>query len=85
MLTPEASRAGRAVLNWGLKDLAERAGVAFTTISQFERGRTCYGSAAAKIVAAFKAEGVEVLNEEGYTWGVIVYKRRRPTVRPSSE
>ena len=76
MLTPEASRAGRALLNWGLKDLAERSGLAFTTISKFENGRRSYGSTAAKIAAAFEAAGVEVVNAEDRTGAILVYARR---------
>jgi transcriptional regulator with XRE-family HTH domain len=76
MLTPEASRAGRGLLNWTLKDLAERAGVAFTTISQFENGRPSYGSTAAKIAAALEAHGVEVIADEERTGAVLVYARR---------
>lgn len=77
MLTPEASRAGRALLNWSLKELAEKAGVSFTTISQFENGRPSYGSTAAKIVAAFEAHGVEVIADDDRTGAVLTYARRR--------
>lgn len=78
MLTPEGSRAARGLLNWSLKDLAEKAGVAFTTISQFENGRPSYGSTAAKIAAAFEAEGVELTADAERTGAVLVYARRRP-------
>jgi len=77
MLTAEASRAGRALLNWSLKDLAAKAGVAFTTISQFENGRPSYGSTAAKIIAAFEAEGVELVSTEERTGAILDYARRR--------
>ena len=77
MLTPEASRAARGLLSWSLKDLAEKAGVSFTTISQFENGRPAYGSTAAKIVAAFEAEGVELVADDDRTGAVLVYARRR--------
>lgn len=76
MLTPEASRAARGLLNWSLKDLAEKAGIAFTTISQFENGRPSYGSTAAKILAAFEAEGVELVADAERTGAVLVYARR---------
>lgn len=77
MLTPEASRAARGLLGWSLKDLAERAGVAFTTISQFENGRPSYGSTAAKIEAAFGAEGVEIIGDADRTGAALIYARRR--------
>ena len=76
MLTPEASRAARGLLNWSLKDLATQAGVAFTTISQFENGRPPYGTTAAKIAAA---HGVELVEGEDRTGAVLVYARRKPT------
>lgn len=77
MLTPEASRAARGLLNWSLKDLAEKSGVAFTTISQFERGRPAYGTTASKIAAAFEAEGVELVTGDERRGAVLVMARRR--------
>lgn len=74
MLTPEASRAARGLLNWSLKDLAEKAGVAFTTISQFENGRPAYGTTAEKIAAAFVAEGVELIADADRTGALLVYR-----------
>jgi transcriptional regulator with XRE-family HTH domain len=37
-LTPAQSRAGRALLAWSQKELAEQAGIATSTIADFERG-----------------------------------------------
>ncbi len=71
MITPEASRAARGLLKWSLKDLAEEAGVAFTTISQFENGRPAYGSTAAKIAAAFQAHGVELIHTDDRTGAML--------------
>ncbi len=76
MLTPEASRAARGLLNWSLKDLAEKAGVAFTTISQFENGRPAFGATAAKIEEAFSAHGVELVADQDRTGAMLVYARR---------
>ena len=78
MLTPEAQRAGRALLNWGVRDLAARAGLAWTTVSQFENGRPMRATTAAKILAAFEAEGVELVADAERTGAVLVYARRRP-------
>eukprot|EP01039_Chlorochromonas_danica_P012928 gene12927-14900_t len=55
MLTPEASRSARGLLGWSLKDLAEKSGVSFTTISQFENGRPSYDSTGQKLATAFEA------------------------------
>lgn len=77
MITPEGSRAARGLLGWNLKDLAEKAGVSFTTISQFENGRPSYGSTAAKLAAAFEAHGVELVADDDRTGAVLVYAKRK--------
>ena len=76
-LTPEAQRAARGLLSWGVRELAAASGVAWTTVSQFENGRPMRESTAAKIVAAFEAEGVELVAEDGRTGAVLVYARRK--------
>ncbi len=78
MLTPEAQRAARGLLNWGVRDLAAKAGVAWTTVSQFENGRPMRETTAAKITAAFEAEGVELVADDDRTGAVLVLARRRP-------
>ena len=64
-LTPEANRAARAILKWSVRDLAEQAGVAFSTVHLFEKNGTASDTTVAKIVAAFAAEGVEITNGDG--------------------
>lgn len=76
MLTPEALRAARGLLNWGVRDLAARADVAWTTVSQFENGRPLRDTTAAKIVAALEAEGVELVADELRRGAVLVLARR---------
>lgn len=61
-LTPEACRAARALLGWGVRDLAAKVGLGFDSISAFENGRPLRAANADKIVAAFDAAGVEILN-----------------------
>ena len=61
-LTPEACRAGRALLSLTTHDLAARCGVSPTTINKLEQGEGVRDSTAAKIVAGFAAHGVEILN-----------------------
>lgn len=77
-VTPEACRAARAVLKWSMRELAERAGVAWTTINRLEAGASARDATAAKIVAAFEAEGVELVADAERTGAVLVYARRRP-------
>jgi len=77
MLTPEATRAARGLLGWSLQHLATVCGVSFETLSRFENGRPLRESTAAKIAAAFEAEGIELLADEDRTGAVLVYARRR--------
>jgi transcriptional regulator with XRE-family HTH domain len=77
MITPEAQRAARGLLGWGVRDLAAAAGIAWTTVSQFENGRPLRPSSAAKIEAALAAEGVELVADADKTGAVLVFARRR--------
>jgi DNA-binding XRE family transcriptional regulator len=60
-----------------VRELAAHAGVAWTTVSQFENGRPMRESTAAKIVAAFEANGVELISGDDRTGAVLTYARRR--------
>ena len=64
-LTPEANRAARAILRWSVRDLADQAGIAFTTVHRFETTGTATATTKAKIVAAFAAFRVEITNGTG--------------------
>ena len=61
-LHPAACRAARALLGWGVRDLARESGLGFDTISQFENGRTMREGNKTRLVEVFIANGVEVLN-----------------------
>lgn len=71
MITPESLRAARGLLNWGVRDLGRAAGVAWTTVSQFENGRTMRKSTADKLVKALRAKGVELIAAEDMTGAVL--------------
>jgi transcriptional regulator with XRE-family HTH domain len=77
-LTPEASRAGRAILGWSMRDLAERAAVSLGAVNRLEGGGSqSRDGTASKIIAAFEAEGVELITEEEKTGAILAYARRR--------
>ena len=61
MITPESLRAARGLLNWGVRDLGKAAGVAWTTVSQFENGRPLRKSTAEKLVKALRSKGIELI------------------------
>lgn len=76
-VTPEACRAGRALLKWSMRDLGDRAGVAWTTINRLEAGAEARDATATKIVAAFEAEGVELISDSDRSGALMIYARRR--------
>ena len=61
-LTPQGCRAGRALMNWSVRDLGGKAGISGESISAFENGRPMRESNKATILAVFEANGVEILN-----------------------
>lgn len=59
MLTDTQCKMARVALGWGMKDLAERAGVSANTVERFENGRAKPTPATQKVIRqAFEAAGV---------------------------
>jgi transcriptional regulator with XRE-family HTH domain len=73
-IAPHTLRQARAALQWTVRDLADKAGVHFNTVSRAENGKTAPGPAVEKIVAALEEHGVEFLPGGG----VRLKERRRP-------
>ncbi|MBF0392102.1 MAG: helix-turn-helix transcriptional regulator [Alphaproteobacteria bacterium] len=66
ILTPEQSRAARALLGWSQQKLAEEAKVAKQTLADFERGaRTPYDRTLRDLRAAIEGAGVLIIAAEG--------------------
>jgi transcriptional regulator with XRE-family HTH domain len=63
VVTSAQIRAARALLNWTVRDLAERAGVHRNTVTRAETDATGPGHATAAIRAAIEAAGVEFIGE----------------------
>ena len=62
-ISPEQSRAARALLNWGQEKLAEASNVSRMTINFFESGKRKPGANnLAAIRAALEAAGVEFMD-----------------------
>lgn len=74
MITKEQLRMARAALGWGVRDLAERAGVTPNTISRIENGADALGSTSQKIQGALEAAGVIFIAENGEGPGVRLKK-----------
>lgn len=83
-LTPAACRAGRALLKWGVRDLAENAEIGSETVRQIEAGRSYRESTAAKIVETFAAHGVEITNGTG-TGAKLLDERPKPPAKKAKK
>jgi transcriptional regulator with XRE-family HTH domain len=75
-ITPEACLAARGLLKWSVRELGERSGIHWTTVSAFENGRGLRASSAAKLILAFSQEGVEIVHSEDRTGAVLVFAKR---------
>ena len=60
-MTPAQCRAARGLLNWTQSDLADRAGVAATTVRNFENGASIQRASLAVISGALETAGVEFI------------------------
>lgn len=66
MITAVQIRMARAALDWTVRDLAEKAEVAPTTVNRIERGRAAPNrSTLAVLRRALEAGGVEFLDDDG--------------------
>lgn len=70
MVTSAQVRAGRALLAWTVRDLAEKSGVHRNTVTRIENETTGPGHSNASIQAALEAAGVEFIAENGGGPGV---------------
>jgi transcriptional regulator with XRE-family HTH domain len=74
-MTSAQIRAARALLNWTVRDLAEKAGVHRNTVTRAETDATGPGHATAAIRATLEAAGVIFIAENGEGPGVRLAKR----------
>jgi transcriptional regulator with XRE-family HTH domain len=62
MVTSAQLRAARSLLNWTVRDLAEKSGVHRNTVTRAETEATAHGHAVAQVIRTFEAAGVEFTN-----------------------
>lgn len=63
MISPAQMRMARAGLGWGVRELAERAGLQPGTISRIENGKEAMGGSLRKIEQAFEEAGIDFPDE----------------------
>lgn len=66
MIGREQVKMARAALGWGVRDLAEKAGVTANTISRYENGADALGETLGKMQRALEAAGVEFIPTGAY-------------------
>ncbi|PWB83002.1 MAG: transcriptional regulator [Methylocystaceae bacterium] len=74
MVTSAQIRAARALLNWTVRELSDRAGVHRNTVTRAETDATGPGHATAAIRAALESAGVLFVDENGEGPGVRLRK-----------
>lgn len=75
MVTSAQIRAARGLLNWTVRDLAEKSGVHRNTVTRIETDATAPGYSQAAIRSALEAAGVEFIPENGGGAGVRFRKK----------
>lgn len=63
-MTPTQCRMGRAALQWGVRDLAEKAGMSPNTIARLERGESMAAETLDTLREAFERAGVRILDPD---------------------
>lgn len=65
-ITRDQCKMARSALNWGIRDLAEKANVGVSTVTRFENGQAVpIASTLAAMQRTFEAAGVEFLPDNG--------------------
>jgi transcriptional regulator with XRE-family HTH domain len=80
MITPSQIRMARAALGWGVRELAERAGVAANTVSRFENASGAMVDTLARMQAALERGGVIFIPADD-TGGPGVRLREAPSIK----
>ena len=76
-ITGAQIRMARAALQWGVRDLAEKAQVSPTTVTAVEGGKDARAATLAVLELALTAAGVEFIDENGGGPGVRLAKRKK--------
>jgi transcriptional regulator with XRE-family HTH domain len=74
-MKPIQLRMARAAVGWGVRELAERAGVTANTVTRIENGSDARQSTMNSLQQALEAAGVAFIDENGGGPGVRLRKR----------
>jgi transcriptional regulator with XRE-family HTH domain len=70
-------RMARSAVGWGVRELAERAGVTANTVTRIENGADAKQSTMDRLKGALETAGVEFIDENGGGPGVRLRKRHQ--------
>ena len=73
-MTPIQCKMARAAVGWGIRDLAQEADIAVSTVSRFEAGENINVSSLMAMASALETAGVEFIPENGGGPGVRLRK-----------
>jgi len=76
-MTPIQLRMARAAIGWGVRELAEKAGVTANTVTRIENGSDARLSTIDRLRQALEAAGVVFIDENGGGPGVRLRKRQQ--------
>jgi transcriptional regulator with XRE-family HTH domain len=76
-MKPIQLRMARAAVGWGVRELAEKAGVTANTVTRIENGSDARQSTMDSLQQALEAAGVEFIEENGGGPGVRLRKRQQ--------
>lgn len=79
-MKPIQLRMARAAAGWGVRELAEKAGVTANTVTRIENGADAKQSTIERLQQALESAGIEFIDENGGGPGVRL--RRRQQKRP---
>ena len=71
-MVPIQCKMARTALGWGVRDLADAANIATSTVSRFEAGQNINLSSLNAMKEAFENEGIQFIPENGGGPGVRV-------------
>ncbi len=74
LISPAQMRAARAMLDWSMVDLAEKARVSISTVKRFEDGQGAPASIA-MMWDALRTEGIQFLDDDGNGCGLRMQSR----------
>jgi transcriptional regulator with XRE-family HTH domain len=70
-------RMARAAVGWGVRELAEKAGITANTVTRIENGADAKQSTVERLQRALEAAGVQFIDENGGGPGVRLRKRQQ--------